>query len=88
MAVTIDDVVLDGTWQNAYALSGISVGSAMNIQNKSPWVMLSVIAATAPDETYTSGVLVTSYQMAYIDSGEVGVFIKGMPGAKVSIQWG
>lgn len=75
MADSIPDINLNGAWQNIYALSGISVGTSISIQNKSSRHTLVFIKATTP--TGDVGYSLAPLESITIDSGESGCWLKG-----------
>jgi hypothetical protein len=83
---TIADKVLDGTWQDAYALTSISVGTPLVIQNKSTSGLLVYLAAAAPLASATDGFYVGRNLSCDVAGGESGCWVKGM--GRTSIQNG
>lgn len=76
MATSIPDVTLTGDWVNVYAATGITVGTALYIQNKSASPALVYISATKPTTTL-DGYTMVQFETIYIDPNEVGVWAKG-----------
>ena len=84
MADTIDDVVLTGTaYQDIYAATGISVGTALILQNKSKNLILVQISASQPSTDSENGFIMLPYtegrvdSIAQVDAGETGCWAIG-----------
>ena len=59
MAQTIPDIRVTTTWQSVRALTGIPVGTAINIQNKTRGVSRIIMAQGArPDADSTDGAII------------------------------
>lgn len=87
MANTIPDITLSVTdYINVYTLTGIAVGTALVIQNKSSEEVLIQIAPTKPLSTSTAGEVLPSLEQAGIDAGESGCWVKGFAKGKISVQ--
>jgi hypothetical protein len=87
MAITIADQILTGTaWQNAYTLSGLTVGTALIIQNKSSAPAYVQIQSAAPSASNRDGFVLNAYDSCTIGASEVGAFVFGQ--GPVSIQNG
>jgi hypothetical protein len=84
MANFIGDITLDGTWQSAYTLTGITVGTAISIQNKGSKAATVFISSSQPSSESVDGVVITVGQQVYIPSSVSGCWIKG--GGSCSIQ--
>lgn len=83
MAASIQDIVLDGTWKDVNTTTGIAVGTAVVIQNKSfkpMFVWLGATAPTAPD----AGIFLQTGEMLQIKAGEPKVWMFGR--GKANIQ--
>lgn len=84
MPNTITDKTLGNTvWQSANTLSGIAVGTAMKVQNKSSKTVLLWIG-TQPVATATSGIAVPSFTTFSVPASESEVWLFG--NGTVSIQ--
>ena len=77
MANTINDIPLPyGTWVNAYSATGISVGTALVVQNKSSQAILMKITPSQPASNDTNGILLLpSNPMANVPSGASGCWL-------------
>ncbi len=66
MATTIPDILVDSeTWVDLYTVTGIPVGEALNIVNKSvTWCKL-YEGNTIPDLSITDGDLISNYSNNY-----------------------
>lgn len=79
----MSDITLDSnvsTWQSLNVLSGIAVGSAMVIQNKSTNWFYMVESNTQPVDSSTEGVDVTSlhynYAVVTTDAGDLEYWVR------------
>lgn len=61
MAQTIADLVITNSWQSINTLTGISVGDAMTIDNKSTSLVL-LAEGTQPSASSKDGVPLTTYR--------------------------
>lgn len=83
----IPDISLDGTWQDAYTLSGIAAGSPISIQNKNSHSILVFVGTSVPSTGSTSGVAVFLKQTKHFTCADgESVFVKGI--GQCSIQSG
>ena len=82
MSNSIPDIQANGTWMNGYALSGIAVGSALVVQNKTSETLLTYISATQP--TGENGFALKPLEAVMVSTGEAGFWFKGV--GPVSIQ--
>lgn len=83
MADSIPDIHIPlGVWTNLYTATGISVGTALTIQNKASYDLQLYLSATAPSSA-TSGVLVQPYGVADVDVGSTGCWAYGNGSASV-----
>lgn len=89
MADTKADIILvDGDWVDAYALTGIAVGTTLVIQNKSSDDILIHLSASKPTSSSINGTLVPPFIEATVDASESGCWVKGTVGGRVSVQEG
>lgn len=88
MANTKNAVLLDGSdWQDVSILTGIPVGTALDIQNQSTSYVQVAINATKPVSTFRGFVIPPNpADIAAVDAGEDRVWIIGK--GRVSIQEG
>lgn len=93
MANTRPDVknIPSDSWVNLNTLSGISVGTAMSIQNKAQNVLLLFISPTQPTASSNDGIAVYDFpselSVVEIDSGEDIVWAKSRGGlGQVNVQ--
>lgn len=77
MANDIPDIILNGTWQNIYTLSGIAVGASLSIQNKSSQTVNVWIGANAPASNFVGGYNIPSLSSVMINTGESGYWALG-----------
>lgn len=80
MADTISDVVLNGEeYQDIYTATGISVGTAIRIQNKSIKDIQVVNSLTKPDKDFKGFLVVADPRFTLnIPAGEDGVWCFGL----------
>lgn len=72
------DIELNGTeYQNLYATVGITVGTPINIQNKSSWSVLLQNVASKPTSEEYKGRLVSPYQSVRLEGSILGCWAKG-----------
>lgn len=90
MALTRPDTILPkGVWVDLYDASGIPVGTAVSIYNKSIFPCMLYVKDTAPTDTsggiplYGGG---SSGSFAAVASGEVGLWAYSPNGASLLIQ--
>lgn len=76
MPNSIPDITLSGSWVDVYAATGIAVGTAIYIQNKSSSQALIYIKSTAPTTT-SDGYAMVQFETIFIDPNESGVWAKG-----------
>ena len=74
MANTIDDVVIGNTWVNVYSLSGIAVGTSVQVQNKGNGYILLAISATSPASGSVKGYVLEPFKACLVDAGESGLW--------------
>ena len=92
MANTLPNILIDDTrWYDLYALSGISVGTSIVVQNQSTFNFVKfAIAPTAPttdDFGYLMPAFPDSLSTQVVDSGESGVFVMAIDGlASINVQ--
>jgi len=67
------------TWANVYALSGITPGTALLVQNQSGTLALLQISATAPDVNDNTGRWVQPGVEAVVDAGAPGLWMRCSP---------
>ena len=92
MAATIPDVLVDSTaWVDIYTVTGITVGDALNIVNKSvTWCKL-YEGNTAPALSVTDGDLISNYSSNYatanIASGSLKIWaLSSQEGRTLKLQ--
>ena len=77
MADSIDDILVTSEdWVDVFALSGIAVGSALVINNKSSIVITTQIKATKPDSDDENGPEIQPFSYLQLDAGASGFFAK------------
>lgn len=91
MALTRPDIIIPkGVWTNLYTASGIAVGTAVNIYNKSIFPCMLYVKETAPVQNNSGGIPLygggTSGSFAYVSAGEVGLWAYADAGATLLIQ--
>ena len=74
MSDTIDDVIITNTWNNIYSLSGISVGTSIQVQNKGSSYVLLAISATQPASGSLKGYVLEPFKACLVDAGETGLW--------------
>lgn len=75
---TLADVILAGTaYQDLYAATSITVGTPLNIQNKSSHPVYLQNKATIPDNTSTNGWVLDSGESVRMDGTIVGAWAFG-----------
>jgi hypothetical protein len=85
MADTLEDVKLTPkNFVDLYDSSGISVGSALAVQNKSSEVVLFTITPTQPTFDSSNGIYVEPFEIFQLTAGESGLWAKGF--GTVSVQ--
>lgn len=85
MANTRPDITLVNTaFVDVYALSGITIGTAILIQNKSSGGVYIQIKGFQPASSSTDGTFLSSYEFGVVSSGESGCWVKGS--GKMSVQ--
>lgn len=72
MANDIPDITLNGTWQNVYTLSGITVGASLAVQNKTAHIINLWIGPTAPSVSFNGGLEIDVLASSMITTGESG----------------
>ena len=73
---TVADMVLTGAWADAYAATGITVGTAVTINNKSSSDIFVWLGTSAPSNP-SGGYQVASKGYLSIGSGATGLWING-----------
>lgn len=87
MADTRPDVVLPAnTWVDAYASSGINLGSSIDIWNKGSDAVLIAIKLTAPTDNRGVYIPIGPTGHIQVTQGESGVWLKSKLGSSVAIQ--
>lgn len=75
------------TWVNVYSLSGITVGTGLEIQNKNSNLLTIQESATTPSADDFSGRLLRYCDVAEVWSGSVGVWVRGaMNTIQINVQ--
>ncbi len=76
MASMIPDILVNNdAWVDVYSATGITVGVALQIQNKGSGIALVYTGASAPPSLEGYGYAVQTFDVANVDSGEAGCFI-------------
>lgn len=76
MAGSLPDIIIPPfKWTNAYQASGIAVGKALAIQNKSPGEILVFEAKDAPDPNSRDGEMLAPGERTRALAGSPGVWI-------------
>lgn len=84
MANTIPDVTLNNlVYQELYTETGITVGTAIFIQNKTQSIRVQ-IKDSQPTASSTDGVQIAPLDFYMVDTGEAGVWVKGS--GKICVQ--
>ncbi len=73
---TVADMVLTGAWADAYAATGITVGTAVTINNKTSNDIFVALATSAPSSP-TAGYQVASKGYLSIGAGAAGLWVNG-----------
>lgn len=76
MAASIADVVLNYTWKDINAATGIAAGTEIIIQNKSPRPIFVWLGASAPT-TPNAGFRIDTGGTSTVDAGEPKVWVFG-----------
>lgn len=76
MAASIADVVLNYTWKDINTATGIAVGTAILIQNKSPKPIFIWLGASSPADNKAGRRLATGEYLTIV-SGEPKVWVFG-----------
>lgn len=76
MANSRADVALTGVWTNAYTATGITVGTAVTINNKAVAPLFAWVGTTAPTSS-TAGYQVDSGGYLSIATGASGLWVMG-----------
>ena len=75
---TRTDISLSGMeWENAYALSGISAGTAITIQNKTSDNVYVFVKASAPTSELNDGIMLPPKQTINIAASQSGCWLSG-----------
>lgn len=78
MAITRPDITLNNTaYSDVYALTGITVGTPLIIQNKSNIGAYLQIKSFQPASNSQDGIFLEAYSFYVVDAGEVGCWAKG-----------
>lgn len=78
MADTIPDILLDPeTYSNIYALSSITTGTSVAVQNKTDSQVILQTILAQPTLGSTDGVIVEPWKMVVVSSGEAGLWAIG-----------
>ena len=88
MADSIDDILIPSSdWVDAYSLSGVTVGDAIVINNKSGIKLISKITDTKPDIDDFNGPEVYARSYYYLASGESGLYLRATnSNATINVQ--
>ena len=78
--------VPNAQWLNVYTASGITVGTAVLVQNQSPAQALLQISATAPDPTDNTGRRVQANEEVQVDASAAGLWIRCSPSGSAYVQ--
>ncbi|MND43738.1 hypothetical protein D3C80_345360 [compost metagenome] len=83
---TIPDVVLSGAaYQDLYAATGIVVGTAVTVQNKTSTVVYLQNIATSPTASSKNGIALQPYTMVDVTGTIVGLWAKGTGAISVEV---
>lgn len=88
MDITLDTDVT--SWQSVNSLTGIAVGTEIQVQNKSSQEVLIITADSQPTDSSEAGAIMTpmthNYAIVTIDSGESTVWVRpSMYGREVTL---
>ena len=72
--VTISDVDLKKAWLDIYSATGITVGTAVDIQNKGSDMVFVQVKGSAPAADNRDGYVILPYENLQIGAGEVGLW--------------
>ena len=75
--VTISDVDLQKAWLDIYSATGITVGTAVDIQNKGSDMVFVQVKGSAPAADNRDGYIILPYEKLQIGAGEVGLWAYG-----------
>ena len=72
--VTISDVDLQKAWLDIYSATGITFGTAVDIQNKGSDMVFVQVKGSAPAADNRDGYVILPYENLQIGAGEVGLW--------------
>lgn len=79
MAQTIPDITITTVWQSLNTLSGIAIGTAMQVDNKSTALIL-LVEGTQPNAIDVDGVPLTAYSgnksTRSIEAGSLEIWVR------------
>ncbi len=82
-----DIVIPKGVWTDAYTLSGVTVGVAVDIFNKGNYPCVIAAKAAAPTGTTTLGVPLDVAGYLHVTAGETGLWVYSPDGiAHILVQ--
>lgn len=86
MSVTIPDVlIVNSSYTDLYAATGIAVGTPLLLQNKGTNAIYIQNKAFQPASSSTDGAYLLSYAFMVVEQGAAGAWAKGTM-AKISVQ--
>lgn len=77
MTNDVPDITLTGVWQSVYALSSITVGAAITVQNKTAQIIHVWIGASAPASGFVGGLALAPLATASLAIGASGYWALG-----------
>lgn len=88
MAATLPDITISNTaYTDVYSETGITVGTAVVIQNKGNYPVFLQTTASAPTASSENGFVISPLQILLVDAGEAGLFAKSTSFAgRLSVQ--
>lgn len=87
MANTLPDInIVNNVYLDLYALTGITPGKPIIINNKTSGAMMVQIKPTQPLGTDNSGLQILGAAFMYIDAGESRVWLRGQSGGRINVQ--
>ena len=88
MANSIPDITINTAWKNVYTASGIAVGTAIIVQNKSSNPINLYISASTPPSA-NIGYALKSLESVSVDAGESGCWVSIPSGSgMINVQVG
>jgi hypothetical protein len=75
--ITISDVDLQKAWLDVYATSGITVGTAVDIQNKGSDMVFVQVKGSTPAADNRDGYVILPYEKLQIGAGGAGLWALG-----------